>query len=84
MVVARRASGWLLTGTDAVYMHLIAPSWAPVGTGVTAGQQIGKVGDTGDAVGCHLHFERWTAPGWFSGGAPYDPLPELLYWDSYS
>ncbi len=74
----------LLTGTDAVYMHLKAPSWAPAGTGVTAGQQIGKVGDTGDAVGCHLHFERWSVPGWYVGGAPYDPLPELQYWDSYS
>jgi peptidoglycan hydrolase-like protein with peptidoglycan-binding domain len=74
----------LLTGTDAVYMHLKTASWAPVGTGVTAGQQIGKVGDTGDAQGCHLHFERWSAPGWYVGGAAYDPLPELQYWDSYS
>jgi murein DD-endopeptidase MepM/ murein hydrolase activator NlpD len=74
----------LLTGTDAVYMHLKTPSWAPVGTDVTAGQQIGKVGDTGDAQGCHLHFERWSPPGWFVGGAAYDPLPELQYWDSYS
>jgi peptidoglycan hydrolase-like protein with peptidoglycan-binding domain len=74
----------LITGTDAVYMHLKAPSWAPVGTPVTAGQQIGKVGDTGDAQGCHLHFERWSAPGWYVGGAAYDPLPELQYWDSYS
>jgi murein DD-endopeptidase MepM/ murein hydrolase activator NlpD len=73
-----------LTGTDFVYMHLTAPSWAPVGTGVTAGQQIGKVGDTGDAQGCHLHFERWSVPGWYVGGAAYDPLPELQYWDSYS
>jgi len=73
-----------ITGTDSVYMHLQRPSWAPAGTGVYAGQQIGRVGDTGDAEGCHLHFERWTAPGWFSGGAPYDPLPELRYWDSYS
>src|SRR3954447_4288385 len=74
----------LITGTDAVYMHLQAPSWAPAGTSVTAGQQIGKVGATGDAQGCHLHFERWSAPGWFVGGAAYDPLPELQYWDSYS
>ena len=74
----------LLTGTDAVYMHLRAPSWAPVGTGVTAGQQIGKVGETGDAQGCHLHFERWSTPGWYVGGVAHDPLPELQYWDSYS
>jgi murein DD-endopeptidase MepM/ murein hydrolase activator NlpD len=73
-----------LTGTDSVYMHLTAPSWAPVGTNVHAGQQIGKVGETGDAQGCHLHFERWSAPGWYVGGAAYDPLPELLAWDSYS
>lgn len=74
----------LITGTDSVYMHLQRPSWAPAGTIVYAGQQIGRVGATGDAQGCHLHFERWTAPGWFVGGAPYDPLPELLAWDSYS
>jgi murein DD-endopeptidase MepM/ murein hydrolase activator NlpD len=73
-----------ITGTDSVYMHLQRPSWAPAGTIVYAGQQIGRVGATGDATGCHLHFERWTAPGWFVGGAPYDPLPELQYWDSYS
>jgi murein DD-endopeptidase MepM/ murein hydrolase activator NlpD len=73
-----------LSNTDAVYMHLKVPSWAPAGTNVYAGQQIGKVGATGDAMGCHLHFERWSAPGWYVGGAPYDPLPELLYWDSYS
>jgi peptidoglycan hydrolase-like protein with peptidoglycan-binding domain len=73
-----------LTGTDSVYMHLQAPSPYPVGTTIYAGAAIGKVGDTGDAEGCHLHFERWSAPGWYSGGAPYDPLPELLYWDTYS
>lgn len=73
-----------ITGTDSVYMHLEAPSGAAAGTSVFAGQQIGNVGATGDATGCHLHFERWTAPGWYVGGAPYDPLPELLYWDSYS
>jgi murein DD-endopeptidase MepM/ murein hydrolase activator NlpD len=73
-----------ITGTDSVYIHLKAASWAPAGASVYAGQQIGKVGATGDAQGCHLHFERWSAPGWYVGGAPYDPLPELLYWDSYS
>ena len=73
-----------LTGTDSVYTHLQRPSWATVGTTVYAGQQIGRVGNTGNSQGCHLHFERWSAPGWFVGGTAYDPLPELLYWDSYS
>ena len=73
-----------LTGTDAVYMHLQAPSPVAAGASVLAGQVIGNLGDTGDAEGCHLHFERWSAPGWYVGGAPYDPLPELTYWDSYS
>jgi murein DD-endopeptidase MepM/ murein hydrolase activator NlpD len=72
------------TSTDSVYMHLQAPSSLSAGSSVTVGQGIGRVGDTGDAVGCHLHFERWSAPGWYVGGAAYDPLPELLYWDTYS
>lgn len=72
------------TGTSHVYFHLIKPSWTRVGTKVFAGQQIGKVGNTGRSFGCHLHFERWTAPGWYEGGKPYDPLPDLRYWDAYS
>lgn len=73
-----------ITGIDSVYMHLQRPSWAPAGTNVYAGQQIGRVGATGDAEGCHLHFEQWSPPGWYAGGAPFDPLPNLQYWDSYS
>ena len=73
-----------VSGTDYVHMHLKNPSWAPVGTTLHTGQVLGKTGATGDASGCHLHFERWTAPGWFAGGSAYDPLPELRYWDSYS
>ena len=40
----------------------------------------GSSAQTGDADGCHLHFEIWTAPGWYSGGAPIDPLPTLRSW----
>ena len=72
------------TGTSHVYMHLQKPAWAPEGTVVYPGQQLGKVGTTGSSTGCHLHFERWTAPGWYLGGSPYDPLAELQAWDAYS
>jgi murein DD-endopeptidase MepM/ murein hydrolase activator NlpD len=72
------------TGGSYVYMHMKKPSWAAEGQPVFTGQQIGKVGNTGSSTGCHLHFERWTPPGWYEGGKPYDPLPELRYWDGYS
>jgi murein DD-endopeptidase MepM/ murein hydrolase activator NlpD len=72
------------SGEDNAYMHLIAPSPLQAGDHVATGQYIGNVGQTGDAVGCHLHFEVWSAPGWYEGGQPYDPLPLLKAWDSYS
>ena len=46
------------------------------------GQSIGDVGMTGDATACHLHFEMWGGPGWYTGGAPIDPLPFLKAWDA--
>jgi len=73
-----------LDGTDNSYMHLAQPSPFSKGDTVFTGQQIGVVGDTGDAVGCHLHFEIWTAPGWYNGGHPIDPLPALKSWDAFS
>lgn len=71
-------------GIDYVYMHLLKASWAPAGTALSPGTQIGNVGDSGNASGCHLHFELWTSPGWYSGGVAQDPLPSLLVWDAYS
>jgi murein DD-endopeptidase MepM/ murein hydrolase activator NlpD len=38
------------------YAHLRVPS-VEVGEYVKQGQAIGTMGDTGDAVGCHVHFE---------------------------
>ncbi len=69
-------------GNDYAYMHLRERSPAAKGAKVNAGQFVGNVGDTGDAVGCHLHFEIWPAPGWYTGGSPIDPLPALKSWDS--
>jgi murein DD-endopeptidase MepM/ murein hydrolase activator NlpD len=72
------------TAIDYAYMHLKGPALVNKGDRVHTGQLIGYVGDTGDASGCHLHFEMWTAPGWYSGGSPYDPLPDLMAWDKSS
>jgi murein DD-endopeptidase MepM/ murein hydrolase activator NlpD len=69
---------------DYAYMHLAEPSPFRPGDRVFTGQRIGSVGDTGNAQGCHLHFELWGAPGWYDGGDPFDPLPALQAWDSWS
>jgi murein DD-endopeptidase MepM/ murein hydrolase activator NlpD len=72
------------TGVDHAYMHLAAPSAYDEGDRVRTGDQIGVVGQTGRAYGCHLHFEMWSAPGWYTGGRPFDPLSALRAWDKYS
>lgn len=72
------------TGFDFMYAHLAEPSPLKTGEPVRTGQPIGIVGDTGDATACHLHFEIWTAPGWYEGGSPIDPLAYLEKWDAYS
>jgi murein DD-endopeptidase MepM/ murein hydrolase activator NlpD len=69
---------------DYLYAHLRQPALVEAGQLVYTGQQIGEVGQTGDAVGCHLHLELWSAPGWYKGGHPVDPLPELKRWDAVS
>jgi Peptidase family M23/FlgD Ig-like domain len=69
---------------DFMYAHLAEPSSLLTGESVRTSQPIGIVGDTGDASGCHLHFEMWAAPGWYEGGSPLDPLLYLQKWDKYS
>jgi murein DD-endopeptidase MepM/ murein hydrolase activator NlpD len=64
-------------GRSFVYMHLRRPARAREGRAVRTGQRLGAVGRTGDADGCHLHFEIWTAPGWYRGGRPVDPYRTL-------
>ena len=66
---------------DYVYMHLRDPALVKKGDPVVTGQPIGFVGRTGDATACHLHFEMWPAPGWYTGGHAVDPLPSLKAWD---
>jgi murein DD-endopeptidase MepM/ murein hydrolase activator NlpD len=64
-------------GRSQVYMHMLAPAVVRKGQSVAVGQRLGSVGETGRATGCHLHFELWTAPGWYQGGRPVDPSAEL-------
>jgi len=72
------------TELDYVYMHMQGPALVKTGERVFTGQKIGEVGDSGRASGCHLHFEMWSAPGWYQGGSAIDPLPSLRGWDAYS
>jgi murein DD-endopeptidase MepM/ murein hydrolase activator NlpD len=63
-------------GSDLAYMHF-QEVYAGEGDHVEAGEQLGLVGDTGSASTCHLHFEHWSAPGWYEGGVALDPAPLL-------
>ncbi|HEU0023976.1 MAG TPA: peptidoglycan DD-metalloendopeptidase family protein [Thermoleophilaceae bacterium] len=72
------------TSVDYAYMHMAEASPFSPGDRVYTGQRIGAVGETGNARGCHLHFEMWKGPGWYDGGRPFDPLPALKAWDAWS
>lgn len=64
-------------GASYAYMHMQSRAQVSKGDVIKAGTPVGRVGDTGRASGCHLHFEQWTAPGWYEGGEAIDPLPLL-------
>jgi murein DD-endopeptidase MepM/ murein hydrolase activator NlpD len=73
------------TSHDYVYMHMKKPSRLHKGDKVRTGQKIGVVGETGDATGCHLHFEEWSGPGWYEGGHPLKSVTKhLKQWDKWS
>jgi murein DD-endopeptidase MepM/ murein hydrolase activator NlpD len=67
---------------DYMYAHLAARASVTKGTVVQPGQQIGIVGQTGDATACHLHFELWLGK-WYRGGHAVDPLPYLQTYQGY-
>ncbi len=73
------------TGHDYVYMHLKKRSRLREGQRVHTGQRIGRVGQTGNASGCHLHMEEWSAPGWYAGGHFLRAITRhLKTWDRWS
>jgi murein DD-endopeptidase MepM/ murein hydrolase activator NlpD len=59
---------WIAHGSNlyTTYNHMMSVS---VGRGqsVSRGQQVGRVGMTGNATGPHLHFEVWRGMVWESG-----------------
>lgn len=69
---------------DFVYFHMKGPARVSKGQTVATGQKIGKVGESGNARGCHLHFEMWSLPGWYEGGHFINPTKHLKYWDGFS
>jgi len=70
---------------DHVYMHLERRSPYGRGDRVPTGAKIGTVGETGNASGCHLHFELWSAPGYYEGGSPMARVTKVLRrWDRQS
>ena len=69
---------------DYVYMHL-KKRGPRKGSRVHTGERIGRVGQTGNASGCHLHFEIWSRPGWYEGGhAMRSVTKRLKKWDHWS
>jgi biotin carboxyl carrier protein len=82
------AAGYYLTmdavdGRSFFFAHCQQDTFAvTIGQAVTAGQQLCRVGHTGDASGPHLHFEIWTG-GWRrdKSSTPVDPLAQLEAWD---
>jgi peptidase M23-like protein len=73
------------TGHDYAYMHLKKRSRLHQGERVHTGQKIGQVGESGNATGCHLHMEEWSAPGWYAGGHFLRAITKhLKKWDRWS
>lgn len=64
-------------GRDLVYMHMQKGIKVDEGDKVKTGQAIGKVGATGNASGCHLHFEVWRGH-WYAGGKARPEALKLL------
>lgn len=68
---------WIAHGSGlyTTYNHMSSVSVGR-GQGVSRGQQVGRVGATGNASGPHLHFEVWRGAIW-SGGTRVNPLSYL-------
>lgn len=71
-------------GVDLLYAHMKNRT-VKRGDRVRDGQKIGEVGQTGNASGCHLHFEMHTPPGFWEGGHAMRSVSDYLRkWDKRS
>ena len=68
------------TNRDYMYAHMKRKPRFRKGDRIDKGQPIGAVGDSGNASGCHLHFELWRGD-W--NGRP-DVTRKLKKWDRNS
>jgi len=64
-------------GYVTTYMHLDSITVFRIGSRVRKGQQIGKMGTTGQSTGIHLHFEIRIARERNGGRNALDPMPFL-------
>ena len=60
------------SGLYTTYNHMSAVTVSG-GQSVARGQQVGRIGQSGNATGPHLHFEVWIGPIW-NGGYRVSPL----------
>lgn len=66
-----------------LYAHMKDKPLVHKGDHVRTGESIGKVGASGNAQGCHLHFEYWD--GNYNGGRPQASVTKHVKdWDRWS
>jgi murein DD-endopeptidase MepM/ murein hydrolase activator NlpD len=67
-----------------VYAHLKRKARVRKGSIAKAGERIGSVGQSGNASGCHLHFEYWDGKWGRGGHATPKATKRLRGWDRWS
>jgi murein DD-endopeptidase MepM/ murein hydrolase activator NlpD len=61
------------------YLHMLEPPMVEVGQEVAQGQQLGKIGSTGDSGAPHLHYEQ--RRGWSKVETHFDGQPSGITHD---
>ena len=72
------------TDVDYVYMHLDQPSPFGEGDRVYTGRRSARSATAATPGAATCTSSSGAHPGWYDGGKPFDPLPSLQAWDSWS